>query len=98
LKLGNLIGKYAILILLCILAVISVVPVRAEEEYGLIATLQSPTPDSNGGFGSEIALSEGLFLIGEKYASVDDLGGGGKAYIFDSYGVLVSALSPPTPK
>jgi hypothetical protein len=66
---------------LFVLAVSLVVPTRAEEEYSLIATLQSPTPDSNGGFGSEIALSEGLFLIGEKYASVENLGGGGKAYI-----------------
>ena len=72
-------GVISVLIVLIVLAVSLVVPTRAEEEYGLIATLQSPTPDGYGGFGSEIALSEGLFLIGEKYASVDDLGGGGKA-------------------
>ena len=86
------------LIVLIVLVVSLVVPTRAEEEYGLIATLQSPTPDGYGGFGSEIALSEGLFLIGEERASVDDLRGGGKAYIFDSDGVLVSVLSSPTPR
>jgi hypothetical protein len=97
-KKGNFKGKHAILILLCILAAISVAPVRAEEEYHVIATLEPSNPQGFGGFGGDIALSGDLLLIGEWWGEVEDFGTAGLAYLYDSDGNLLSTLQAPEPE
>jgi hypothetical protein len=95
LKKGNFKGKHAILILLCILAAISVVPVRAEEEYHVVATLEPSNPQGFGGFGGDIALSGDLLLIGEWWGEVEDFGTAGLAYLYDADWNLLSTIQAP---
>jgi len=64
-------GKHAILILLSVLAAISVVPVRAEDEYHLIASLQAPEPESNAKFGISVAVSKDILVVVEYMAGVE---------------------------
>ncbi|UCD73581.1 MAG: hypothetical protein JSW01_02780, partial [Candidatus Bathyarchaeota archaeon] len=84
--------KHAILILLSILAAISMAPVRAEEEYHVIATLEPSNPQGYGGFGGDIALSEDLLLIGEWWGHVEGVGCAGLAYLYDTDWNLLSTL------
>jgi hypothetical protein len=97
-KKGNFEGKHAILILLSILAVISVTPVRAEEEYHVVATLEPSNPQGYGGFGGDIALSEDLLLIGEWWGHVEEFGTAGLAYLYDNDWNLLSTLQAPEPE
>jgi hypothetical protein len=97
-KLGNLKGKHTILILVGILAAVSMVPVRAEEEYGLIATLEPTIPGGGAYFGTDIALSEDLLLISEYKGHVEDVGPAGKAYLYDADWNLLSTLQAPEPR
>jgi len=97
-KQGNFKGKHAILILLCILAAFSVIPVRAEEEYNVIATLEPSNPKGLGGFGGDFALSEDLLLIGECRGHVEGVGSAGKAYLYDTDWNLLLTLQAPEPE
>ena len=97
-KQGNFKGKHAILILLCILAAYSVIPVRAEEEYNVIATLEPSNPQGFGKFGGDFALSEDLLLIGERWGDVEGVGGAGKAYLYDTDWNLLLTLQAPEPE
>ena len=56
------------LITLCIITSLLVSPVRADEEYHVIATMQAPTLTNGGGFGSDMALYEYILLIAESEA------------------------------
>jgi len=91
----NFKGKHSILILFSILVAISVVPVRAEEEYHVIATLEPSNPQGFGGFGGDIALSGDLLLVGEWWGHVDELGCAGLAYLYDTDWNLLSTLQAP---
>jgi hypothetical protein len=53
-----------------------VVPIKAEEEYVLLATLHSPDPEGSDGFGGFISLGEDILIIGDWYAEVDGVSGG----------------------
>ena len=86
------------LITLCIIASLLISPVRADEEYHVIATMQAPTPTSSGGFGTDLALYEDTILISEEDADLGDLTRVGRAYIFDSDWNLVATLQQPSPK
>ncbi|MBA7666371.1 hypothetical protein ES703_74451 [subsurface metagenome] len=86
------------LITLCIITSLLISPVRADEEYHVIATLQAPTLTSSGGFGSDLALYEDILLVGESDADLGDLRRVGRAYIFDSDWNLVTTLQQPSPK
>ncbi len=86
------------LITLCIIASLLIAPVRAEEEYHVIATMQAPTLTSSGGFGSDLALYEDTLLIAEDNAALGDLKKVGRAYIFDSDWNHVTTLQAPSPK
>ena len=93
----NFKGKHSILILFSILVAISVVPVRAEEEYHVIATLEPSNPQGFGGFGGDIALSGDLLLVGEWWGHVEELGCAGLAYLYDTDWNLLSTLQAPEP-
>jgi hypothetical protein len=97
-KPSNLKSKHAVLILLGILASISVVPVRAEEEYNAIATLEPSNPQGFGGFGGDITLSEDFLLIGEWWGHVEGVGCAGLAYLYDADWNLLLTLQEPEPK
>jgi len=90
-------GAHAGLIFLFIFATGLVIPTRADEEYHVIATLQSPTPSGVGWFGSDLALYEGILLIMEEEADLGDLKSVGLAYIYDSDWNLVASLQAPIP-
>jgi len=86
------------LITLCIITSLLISPVRADEEYHVIAIMQAPTPTSGGFFGSDLALSEDLVLIAEEEADLGDLQKVGRAYIFDLEWNHVATLQQPSPK
>ena len=73
-------------------------PVRADEEYQIIVTLQAPEPKSLGRFGVETTLFEGGLIVGTNLADVGDIGSAGKAYIYDSNWVLTTTIPSPTPR
>ncbi len=97
LKKGNFNCKHAILILLCILAAISI-PVRAEEEYHVVATLEPSNPQGFGGFGGDIALSGDLLLVGEWWGDVEGVGCAGLAYLYDADWNLLLTIQAPEPE
>jgi len=75
-----------------------VVPIKAEEEYHVIASIQAPVPTDGGGFGSDLALYGDLLVISEPYADLGALVEAGRAYIFDSDWSLVTTLQAPNPQ
>jgi len=86
------------LITLCIIASLLISPVRADEEYHVIVTLQAPQPTSFGGYGLETALFEDGIVIGEWTGDIGDISTCGRAYIYDADWDLNSILQVPTPK
>jgi len=89
--------KHICLITLCLITSILVASARADEEFTLIKTLQSPKPSDRGGFGFDIALDADFLIIGEWYASIDDLEQAGGAYIYDSQWSIISTLTSSVP-
>ena len=61
-----------------------------------IAILQAPTPEDNGEFGIDVAVRGNLIVVGESKSDAEVLNGG-KAYVFDLEGNLISALLSPEP-
>jgi hypothetical protein len=61
-----------------------------------IAILQAPTPEDNGEFGIDVAVRGNLIVVGESKSDAKVLNGG-KAYVFDLEGNLISALLSPEP-
>jgi hypothetical protein len=86
------------LITLCIIASLLIAPVRADEEYHVIATLQPPIPSNRGFFGFDLALYEDILLVAESYSDVGDLIDARNAYIFDSDWNLVTTIQQPNPE
>lgn len=83
-------------LLLCIITSL-ILHVRADEEYNVLATLQSIYPTNGGKFGGDIALSEDLLMIGEWLGLVDGETVG-RAYIYDSNWNLILNLTSLTPQ
>jgi hypothetical protein len=90
--------KLVVLITLCIVASLLNSPVRADEEYHVIATLQAPEPTSFGGYGLETALFEDGLVIGVFTGDVGEISTAGRAYIYDTDWGLTSTLQALTPE
>jgi hypothetical protein len=90
------VGCLVILLSLSSLILTLAVPINAEEEYNVLATLQSPSPDEGGMFGGDIVLGEERLMIGEWHGLVDGITAG-RAYLFDTNWSLVLNLSSSTP-
>jgi hypothetical protein len=86
-----------VLIFLVMISLV-LIPVRADEEYQIISTIQSSEPKSRGRFGVETALYEGGLIVGSNLADVDDIVSAGKAYIYDSNWRLTTIVPSPTPR
>jgi len=69
-----------------------------DSDGNFLETLQSPEPSTEAIFGFSMDGSEGIFVVGEQYARVEDTGQAGKAYIFDSDGDLLATLQSPEPQ
>jgi hypothetical protein len=87
-----------ILIILIVLSTVPVIPIRADEEYHVIITLQAPEPTSFGGYGYETALFNEGIVIGEWTGDIGEIKSAGRAYIYDTGWELTSILQAPTPK
>jgi hypothetical protein len=86
------------LVALSLLASALAVPALAEEEYQVVATLQSPEPEDNAGFSHSVAVSGDIVVVGEAFARVEGFNYAGKVYIFESDGNLKVTLQSPTPQ
>lgn len=62
----------------------------------LLAALQSPEPEENAMFGSTVATSGDLVIVGEPLADVEGVNEG-KVYVFDLDGNLLATLLAPAP-
>ena len=86
---------------LIILLGLSTIPISESEQSTLssyITTLQSPTPNQDGNFGIDIALSGDRLVVGEIRSQIDDISEVGKAYLYDTDWELIATLTPNTPK
>jgi len=92
------VGSIVVLLFLSILIATTVVPINAEEEYHVIATLQAPSPSQGGEFGFDIALNEDLLLIGEWQAKVGEINDAGRAYLYDTDWNLLATFQAPEPE
>lgn len=63
----------------------------------LKVTLQAPTPQVKGKFGSSVAIRGDIILVGEPGADIGDLDKAGRVYIYNSDGSLHAAIQSPTP-
>jgi hypothetical protein len=90
------VGCLVILLSLSILIATMIVPINAEEEYNVLATLQSPSPKGEGYFGGDIVLGEERLMIGEWHGLVDGFSAG-RAYLFDTNWSLIFNLTSSTP-
>jgi hypothetical protein len=90
--------KSVFLLALLIIAALYVTPVKGEEEYHLIATLQSPIPHGYSLFGDEAILGDDFLVIGELGAVVSEEITGGKIFIYGLDWNLVASFSAPNPE
>ncbi len=91
------VGSIVVLLFMSILIATTVVPIKAEEEYVLLATLQPPDPVGARGFGADISLGEDILLIGDWWADVDGVSGG-MLYIYDRSWNFVESMHAPMPR
>ena len=63
-----------------------------------LMTLQAPEPEDQACFGSCISISGDRIVIGESYATVNEVWRAGRAYIFNTDGELLQTLQSPNPK
>jgi hypothetical protein len=63
-----------------------------------LMTLQAPEPEDKALFGSCISISGDRIVIGESYATVNEVWRAGRAYIYDTDGNLLHTLESPNPK
>jgi len=61
-------------------------------------TLQAPEPINQAAFGKSITLSEELIIVGEPWATVDDIHRAGQVHIFTIDGEFVVTMHSPNPK
>jgi len=85
------------LIALSLIVVAIVAQVRAEEEYQVTATLQSPEPDKNAKFGYSVAVSGDIVVVGEATGNIEGYSSPGRAHIFTTDGTLLASLQSPEP-
>jgi hypothetical protein len=92
------VGSIVFLLSLSILIATIVVPIKAEEEYQITATIESPEQQSNSLFGYSVDIYGDIMVIGESYASVESIAQAGQAHIFDLEGNLKVTIQAPTPQ
>jgi len=63
-----------------------------------LMTLQAPEPENLARFGASIDTSGDLIVIGEDYATVDEVYRAGRVYIFNTDGEYLQTLQSPIPK
>jgi len=63
-----------------------------------LMTLQAPEPEEVAMFGVSTSISGDLIVIGERYATVDEVWRAGRAYVFNTDGEHLQTLQSPTPK
>jgi len=63
-----------------------------------LMTLEAPEPENLAMFGTSISISGDLIVIGEGYATVDEVFRAGRAYIFNTDGEHLKTLESPNPK
>ena len=96
-KQNKLKRTFTSIILLCTILSVIIMPVRADEAYQVIVTLQAPEPTPSGGFGTETKLFEEGILVGSFKADVDGIASEGQAYFYDSDWNLITTFQSPTP-
>ena len=62
-----------------------------------LRTLVSPNPDLNAWFGSSVAISGDIIVVGEELGNVNPFGEEGRAYVFNVDGTLLQNLTAPDP-
>jgi len=92
-KKAGLKGVYLVLIALSLFVVAIVAQVRAEEEYHVTATIQSPEPYDGAQFGYMITFNEGILVVSDKYAMIE--GVAGRVYVCDLEGNIMVTLQSP---
>jgi hypothetical protein len=92
------VGSIVVLLSLSILIATSVVPIIAEKEYQITATIESPEQQSNSFFGYSVDIYGDIMVIGESSASVEGISLAGQAHIFDLEGNLKVTIHAPTPQ
>ena len=75
------------LIVLIFFATILAIPIRAEGEYNLKGSIQSPEPKHLARFGWSTAIDGDTLVVGEGMEK--------KAHVFDSEGNLVATMTSP---
>ena len=68
---------------------------NTDGEY--LRTLISPKPDFNAKFGSSVAISGDIIVVGEEWGNIDPFMEEGRAYVFNVDGTLIQNLSAPDP-
>ena len=63
-----------------------------------LMTLEAPEPENYALFGASISISGNLIVIGESYATVDEVWRAGRAYIYNTDGEYLQTLESPNPK
>ena len=86
-----------LVLILSLFIVAIVVQVRAEEEYHVAATIQSPEPFAGAQLGYMVTFNDGILVVSDKNAKVEGVIAG-KAYIYDSEGNLKATLQSPEPE
>jgi len=90
-KQNKLEKRHSAFLIICMVLSLIVVPVKADEEYHVIASLQAPEPISSESFGTDIKQYEGGLVVGTHSS--------GKVYIYDSDWNLTTIVhSPPESK
>lgn len=66
-----------------------------DEEFNLVMTLESPSPENKALFGVRMSISDEYIVIGEPWATVDDTLRAGKVHIFTHEGELLRTVVAP---
>ena len=64
----------------------------------LIATLNSPNPQSLGFFGFSVSISGSMVVVGAPLDTVNGQSQAGNAYVFNTSGALIATLTSPSPQ
>jgi hypothetical protein len=68
---------------------------NTDGEY--LRTLQSPNPDAYAFFGSDVAISGDIIVVGEPRGEITRFLEEGRAYVFNIDGTLIQNLTSPDP-
>jgi hypothetical protein len=89
---------FHIILILLVTILSSLSSVKAEEEFHLRATIESPDPQSDAYFGNGMGIYGDLIVIGESSAKVEGEYRAGRIHIFDLDGNHKMTLHAPTPQ